>query len=132
MGGRNPTLLWRQRRILGEVVPTDGTSHSHLYAVLSPDGDVYLEDYSGRDPGVAAVRFSATRRSLPPGVPGGQTYRFRDEISDDEYTSAVTAGEEAAEEWWGCTEAEAPTISYFDLLDPKLKKTTPPPKPLVG
>ena len=87
---------------MGEVAPTDGTSHSHLYAILTPDGDVYLEDYSGRDTGIAAVRFAATRRSLPPGVPGTQTYRFREEVSDGELAEASTVAEEAAEEWWGC------------------------------
>ena len=80
LGGQEPSLLWHQRRILGEVAHTDGTSHSHLYVVLTPDGDVYIEDYSGRDRGVTAVRFSATRRALPPGVPGGQTYRVTDDI----------------------------------------------------
>ncbi len=78
IGGRSPTLLWHQRRILGEVAPTDGTDHGHLYAILTPDGDVCLGDYSGRDSGVAAVRFATTRQSLPPGVPGPQTYRFRE------------------------------------------------------
>ena len=58
-------LLWHQRRILGEVAPTVGIDHSHNYAVLTPDGDVYLEDYSGRDRWITAVRFSATRRVAP-------------------------------------------------------------------
>ena len=40
--------LWHQRLILGELVSMDGTSHTHVYAVYTPDGDVYLEDFSGR------------------------------------------------------------------------------------
>ena len=54
-------LLWHQRLILGELVSMDGTERSHVYAVYTPDGDVYLEDYSGKLQGITAVRFAASR-----------------------------------------------------------------------
>ena len=40
VSGPGVDLLWHQRRILGEVAHTDGISHTHNYAVLTPDGDV--------------------------------------------------------------------------------------------
>ena len=69
VSGPGVDLLWHQRRILGEVAHTDGSSHSHSYALFTPDGDVYLEDYSGRNSCITAVRFSASRRALPGGAP---------------------------------------------------------------
>ena len=33
-------LLWHQRRILGEVAPSVGIDHSHLYGVFIADNDV--------------------------------------------------------------------------------------------
>ena len=100
VAGPEPSLLWHHHRILGEVAHTDGTSHSHQYVVLTPDGDVYIEDYSGRDRGVTAVRFSATRRALPFGVPGAHTYPFSSDPPAAELAAAETAAEEAAAEWW--------------------------------
>ena len=101
-------LLWHQRRILGEVAPTDGTSHSHNYVVLTPDGDVYLEDYSGRDRWITAVRFSPIRRALPGGVPGASTYRFNADTPTEELAAAHTAAQEAAEDWWSSHGGSSP------------------------
>ena len=92
--------LWHQCRILGAVAPLVGTEHSHLYVVLTPDKDVYLEDYGGRTQNIAAVRFSVARRTLPGGIPAGNTYRFREAITDGDLAVAQALAEEAAEEWW--------------------------------
>ena len=108
VSGPGVDLLGCQRRILGEVAHTDGTSHSHNYVVLTPDGDVYLEDYSGRDRWITVVRLSATRRALPSGVPAASTYRFTDETPADELATARTLAKEAAEDWWSSHGGPAP------------------------
>ena len=41
-------LLWHQRHILGELASLDGNERTYVFAIYTPDGDVYLEDYSGR------------------------------------------------------------------------------------
>ena len=56
-----------------------------------------MEDYSSRGNDVAAVRFAATRRSLPPGVPRGHVYRFDSDLAD--MADAGAQAEAAAEEW---------------------------------
>ena len=101
-------LRWHQRRILGEVASTDGTSHSHNYVVLTPDGDVYLQDYSGRDRWITAVRFSPTRRALPGGVPGVSTYRFNADTPTEELAAAHATAQAAAEDWWSSHGASPP------------------------
>ena len=60
--------------------------------IITPDGDVYLEDYSGRDRWITAVRFSTTRRDLPGGIPGASTYRFTEDTPADEIAAALAAG----------------------------------------
>ena len=52
--------LWHQRRILGIIASSDGTN-SWLAIILTPDGDIYMEDYSGSHRDIAAVRFAATQ-----------------------------------------------------------------------
>ena len=93
-------LLWHQRLILGELASLDGTERSHVYAVYTPDGDVYLEDFSGRLQGITAVRFAASRRTLPGGIPAASTYRFPADVAPDDLAAAHLLAEEAAEEWW--------------------------------
>ena len=93
-------LLWHQRRILGEVASLVGTERSNIYAVYTPDGDVYLEDFGGRVQGITAVRFSPARRTLPGGVPAGSTYRFAEDIADVDLEIAQGLAAEAAEDWW--------------------------------
>ena len=93
-------LLWHQRRILGEVAPSAGTDHSHLYAVLTPDKDVYLEDFGGRVQGITAVRFSPARRTLPGGVPSASTYRFSEDIAEVDLVTSQALAEKAAEDGW--------------------------------
>ena len=78
-----------------------GGPMEHHQWILTPDGDVYLEEYSGRDAGIPAVRSAATRRSLPPGVFGPQTYRFKEDVSDAALSEVVVVAEEAVEDWWG-------------------------------
>ena len=71
---RGGNLLWHHRRILGEVVLLGGT-RSGVYAVLTPDINVYLEDYSGEDDVISAVRFVGSQSTLPPGIPRVAVYR---------------------------------------------------------
>ena len=59
------------------IAPSDGQI-SYLFAALTPDNDVYLEDYSGNDVNITAVRFSRDLRHLPAGLPRQQVYRFKD------------------------------------------------------
>ena len=44
-------VLWYQRLISEDRTSLHGTEHSHGFAVCTPDGDVCLEDLSGRVPG---------------------------------------------------------------------------------
>eukprot|EP00959_Pyramimonas_sp_CCMP1952_P386697 8104421-Pyramimonas_sp.AAC.1 len=59
--------LWHQRLILGLVGLSDFS-----YVVLTPDGDVYAEDYGDDSVDVAAVRFSGAWAAVPAGVPPGR------------------------------------------------------------
>ena len=93
-------LLWHQRRILGELASSAGSERSNVFAVYTPDGDVYLEDFSGRLQGITAVRFAASRRTLPGGVPAASTYRFPDDIDPADLEAAHNLAVEAAEDWW--------------------------------
>ena len=102
-------LLWHQRRILGEVAPLAGIDHSHVYVVLTPDNDVYLEDFGGRLRGITAVRFAGARRSLPGGVPAASTYRFTEDIAEADLVAAQALAAEAAEDWWRTQGGAQPT-----------------------
>ena len=102
-------LLWHQRLILGELVSMDGTDHSHVYAVYTPDGDVYLEDFSGRLQGITAVRFAATRRTLPGGIPPAATYRFPAAVGAEDLANAKLLAADAAEEWWNAQGGPRPS-----------------------
>ena len=93
-------LLWHQRRILGELASSVGSERSNVFAVYTPDGDVYLEDFGGRLQGITAVRFAASRRTLPGGVPAASTYRFPDDIDPADLEAAHNLAVEAAEDWW--------------------------------
>ena len=72
-------MLWRQRRVIGRVAPTQGTE-SEVYAVVSPDGDVQVEDFSGGHEDIAAVRYAGARDDVPAGVLGCLLYRFDEDI----------------------------------------------------
>ena len=119
-------LLWRQRRILGEVAPLAGTDHSHLYAVLTADNDVYIEDFGGRVRGVTAVRFSPARRTLPGGVPSASTYRFTTDISEADLAAAQALAEEAAADWWSAQGGPQPATFLLPVGGPPT--TRPPPQ----
>ena len=48
-----------------------------MYAVATPDHDVYLEDLSGDSGDITAARYADGRRDLPRGIPWTRVYRFR-------------------------------------------------------
>ena len=73
-------IVWRHRRVFGHVANLHG-NESFLFVFMSPDGDVQIEDFSGESGDIAAVRFSAARRDVPPGVLGNLLYKFGDDIS---------------------------------------------------
>jgi hypothetical protein len=64
-----------ERIILGHV---SGSS----YWVITPDNDVYEEDYGAGNPDVSAVRF-LLNEELPPGIEEADCYRFRGPIAPD-------------------------------------------------
>jgi hypothetical protein len=64
-----------ERIILGHV---SGSS----YWVITPDNDVYEEDYGAGNPDVSAVRF-LLNEELPPGVEAADCYRFRGPIAPE-------------------------------------------------
>ena len=68
-------MLWHQRRVIGRVAPTQGTE-SEVYGVVSRDGDVQVEDFSGTHEDIAAVRYAGSRIDVPAGVLGCLLYKF--------------------------------------------------------
>ena len=118
------SLLWHQRRILGEVAPLAGIDHSHVYAVLTPDNDVYLEDFGGRLRGITAVRFAGARRSLPGGVPAASTYRFTEDVAEADLVAAQALAVGAAEDWW--TAQGGPQPATFLLPVGEVPPSRPP------
>ena len=75
-------MLWHQRRIIGRVAVTHGTE-SQVFAVVSPDADVQVEDFSGDHEDIAAVRDAGSRGDVPPGVLGCLLYKFDEDIAPD-------------------------------------------------
>ena len=54
------------------------------FAIVTPDDDVYVEQYGGQDDDIEAVRWSAPWNQPPRGVPSNLVYRFRTEPTPDE------------------------------------------------
>ena len=102
-------LPWRQRRILGEVASAS-RGKSGRFVVVIPDGDVYVEDYSGRGRDVSAVRFAATIRSLPPGIATAGIYKLESDVGD--LADARTQVEAAAEDLVGGTDSGPPDYGW--------------------
>ena len=50
--------------------------------VVSPDGDVQVEDFSGTHEDIAAVRYAGSRTDVPAGVLGCLLYKFEEDIPD--------------------------------------------------
>jgi len=87
--------LWHQRLVLGRVA-----SSVAEFSIATPDDDVYVEDYSGDDPDIAAVRWSDVHRPAPPGLNRGRVYRFRADPPDARKAALRREGAEAARERW--------------------------------
>ena len=60
------------------------------------DGDVYLEDFSGRSSNAAAVHYVEHPRQLPGGIPAGRVHKFRGDHSAAEISDHKVVAEEAA------------------------------------
>ena len=112
--------LWRQHLILGEVAYPDRTM-SRIFAVLTPDGDMYVEDSSGQCGHVVAVRFADHRRHLPAGIPPNRVYKFKGDSSDVELLEIKALGEQSAAEWWAhqaITRARGNFFLAFETIVP--------------
>eukprot|EP00959_Pyramimonas_sp_CCMP1952_P090517 1894908-Pyramimonas_sp.AAC.1 len=84
--------LWHQRLILGLVGLSDSS-----YVILTPDGDVYAEDYGDDSVDVAAVRFSGAWAAVPAGVPPERVYRFRQQPTAQERARALADAQAEAQ-----------------------------------
>ena len=92
-------MLWHQRRVVGRMAPTHG-NESEVYGVVSPDGGVQVEDYSGTHEDIAAVRYASSRTDVPAGVVGCLLYKFEEDIpGDDMVIYRRTAVLVCEEEW---------------------------------
>ena len=96
---RGGNLLWHHRRILGEVVLLDGT-RSRIFAVLAPDNDVYLEDYSGEDVAILVVRFAGAQSTLPLGIPRAVVYKFKRATPAGQLEASRTLGVAGRRDRW--------------------------------
>ena len=76
-------MLWHQRRVIGRMAPTHGVG-LEVFGLVSPDGDVHVEDYGGTDTDIAAVRYARSRTDVPPGLVGCLLYKFDEDIPDDD------------------------------------------------
>eukprot|EP00974_Lingulodinium_polyedra_P040124 3850693-Lingulodinium_polyedra.AAC.1 len=59
-----------QERMLGALV------RDQVWAVVTPDLDVYIEDLDARNPAVARVRWMGPRFQLPPGIAADSVVAF--------------------------------------------------------
>ncbi|CAK0886194.1 unnamed protein product, partial [Prorocentrum cordatum] len=91
-GAEGEGHLWHQRLILGLVGLSDSS-----YVILTPDGDVYAEDYGDDSVDVAAVRFSGAWAAVPAGVPPERVYRFRQQPTAQERARALADAQAEAQ-----------------------------------
>ena len=85
--------LWHQRLVLGRLRrPAAIPIETWRLIIVTPDGDVHDEDYSGLSPDIAAIWVSRDR-ARPPGITRQDSYRFRREPTAAEVTAHETAGE---------------------------------------
>ena len=65
---------WHARLVLAEV---GGDGHLlDLYIVMTPDMDIYAEDFGTSNPDTPALRDRPADRSIPYGIPVAQVYDF--------------------------------------------------------
>jgi len=130
-------MLWRQRRIIGRVAATHGTD-SEVYVVVSPDGNIQVEDFSGEDSDIAAVRYAGARTDVVAGVLGCLLYKFDEDIAAGDMVEYRRVAAEVSEEDWvrrmpgqALTEymsaitVPAPVIQGKPVQRPSGVKTTP-------
>ncbi|CAK0790753.1 unnamed protein product, partial [Prorocentrum cordatum] len=90
---------WQQRRVLGHLQPPGANPvNDFLIVCATPDADVYFELVDGTSPDYQAVRFSPDRRTIPPGIARGQTYRFRREPTAAELAAFMGQARQAADD----------------------------------
>ena len=65
---------WHARLVLAEV---GGDGHLvDFYIVMTPDMDIYADDFGAANPDTAALRDRPVDRSIPYGIPAAQVYDF--------------------------------------------------------
>ena len=90
---------WQQRRVLGRLQPPGATPvNDFLVVCATPDADVYFELLDGTSSDYQAVRFAPDRRTIPPGIDRGRTYRFRREPTAAELGGFMGQARQAADD----------------------------------
>ena len=92
-------MLWHQRRVIGRMAVTHG-SESQVFAVVSPDGDVQIEDFSGDHEDIAAVRYAGSRGDVPLGMFGCLLYKLDEDIAADLMVDYRHVAKEVSEQHW--------------------------------
>ena len=68
--------------------------------MVSPDGDVQVEDFSGEDADIAAVRYAGARTDVPAGVLGCLLYKFEEDIASADMVVYRRVAAAVSEEDW--------------------------------
>ena len=71
-----------------------------MFTVVSPDGHVQVEDFSGGHEDIAAVRYASIRSDVPPGVLGCLLHKFDEDIAPDLMVEYRRVARGEAEQYW--------------------------------
>ena len=77
--------LWHERLILGWVSGSE-------YIVMTPDGDVFIEQLDSANADLSGIRFSPSSGGLPAGLTGAPLYRFAAQPAGAELTALLNEG----------------------------------------
>ncbi|CAK0802220.1 unnamed protein product, partial [Prorocentrum cordatum] len=77
--------LWHERLILGWVTASE-------YIVMTPDGDVFIEQLDSANADLSGIRFSPSSGGLPAGLAGVPLYRFAAQPAGAELTALLNEG----------------------------------------
>lgn len=131
-------IILHQRFLIGRVafLATSGEG-TESFMVMTADGDLYDEDYSGLSPDIQAVRYSSTRWPPPAGLPRSRCYRFASEPRASQVSAWTESAREAAgilhRRWASESGVGASRIGAGHLLAPHLVGgLRPPPGPALG
>ena len=79
--------LFHERLLLAPV-----GSSSNVWAIVTPDLDVYVEDFGVGNADITELRLGTPIGTAPPGVPAGMTYRFAAHPAGAELARLVAEG----------------------------------------